>query len=412
MRVLLAHKFFETRGGGEVFFFETGRVLEESGHEVAYFASSTDPSKADGRRTFLVSPPEYERGNALGRISRIGQMIYSRSVKDRFAEAIAAFKPDVVHVFTIHVHLTPSILAAAHEAGVPVVMSCNDYKHICPNYKLYHHGHICRDCKGGRFYMAAVNHCCRDSNAVSVASALEAYAHQLLGVYDYVHTYLFSSRFMAQQTQEFWASRPFRWRQLRNPFDSTKFPLEEAYADYALFFGRLIEEKGVDVLLEAAHAAPAVHLRIVGDGPEEEALKAQAANLDLTNVEFVGPRWGADLDDLISRARFVVVPSVWHENFPYVINQSFAFGKPVIASNRGGMPELVADGETGLVYDAVDPTALARAMQTLWDDPDRAVRMGRAAKAYSDVEFNDQRFRETLLEIYREVLDEGAGPRG
>jgi glycosyltransferase involved in cell wall biosynthesis len=76
------------------------------------------------------------------------------------------------------------------------------------------------------------------------------------------------------------------------------------------------------------------------------------------------------------------------------------------------MPELVTDGETGLVYDAVDAAALADAMQTLWNDPDRAVRMGRAAKAYSDAEFNDDRFRETLLGIYREVLDEGAGPRG
>lgn len=412
MRVLLAHKFFETRGGAEVFFFETGRALEENGHEVAYFASSTDPSKADGRRTFLVSPPEYERGNALGRISRIGQMIYSRSVKERFAEAIETFKPDLVHVFSIHVHLTPSILAAAHEAGVPIVMSCNDYKHICPNYKLYHHGHICTDCKGGKFYMAAVNRCCRDSHTVSVASALEAYAHQLLGVYGYVHTFLFASRFMAQQTEEFWASRPFRWRQLRNPFDSTKFPLEEGYADYALFFGRLIEEKGVDVLLDAAKLAPSVQLKIVGDGPDEEALKSQASKLGLRNVEFVGPRWGVDLDDLLSKARFVVVPSVWHENYPYVINQSFAFGKPVVASDRGGMPELVAHGETGLVYDAVDPAALAGAMQTLWDDADRAVRMGRAAKTYSDAEFNDQRFLETLLGIYREVLDAGAGSRG
>ena len=412
MRVLLAHKFYETRGGAEVFFFETGRVLEESGHEVAYFASSTDPSKADGRRTFLVSPPEYERGNALGRISRIGQMIYSRSVKERFTEAIEAFKPDLVHVFSIHVHLTPSILAAAQEAGVPVVMSCNEYKHICPNYKLFHHGHICTDCKGGKFYMAAVNRCCRDSNTVSVASALEAYAHQWLGVYDRVHTFLFASRFMAHETEEFWASRTFRWRQLRNPFDSTKFPLQEGYDDYALFFGRLIEEKGVDVLLEAARLAPSVRLKIVGNGPKEDALHAQAAKLDLKNVEFVGPRWGAELDELLAKARFVVVPSVWHENFPYVIIQSFAFGKAVIASDRGGMPELIAHEETGLVYDAIDAAALAGAMQSMWDDPDRTVRMGRAAKAYSDAEFNDERFRETLLEIYREVLDAGAGPRG
>src|SRR5258706_8516768 len=110
MRFLLAQKLFETRGGAEVYFFETGRVLEQSGHEVAYFATSTDTSQADGRRTFLVSPPEYENGNLLGRVSRIGPMIYSRSVKEEFAEAIRIFKPDLVHVFAIHVHLTPSIL--------------------------------------------------------------------------------------------------------------------------------------------------------------------------------------------------------------------------------------------------------------------------------------------------------------
>lgn len=412
MRILLAHKFFETRGGAEVFFFETGRALEQSGHEVAYFATSTDTSKADGLRTFLVPPPEYENGNLLGRVSRIGPMIYSRSVKEKFAEAIRIFRPDLVHVFAIHVHLTPSILAAAHEAGVPIVMSCNDYKHICPNYKLYHHGRICTDCKGGKFYMAAVNHCCRDSLTVSVASALEAYAHQMLGVYDYVHTFLFASQFMAQETEEFWASRTFRWRQLRNPFDSTKFPLEEAYEDYALFFGRLIEEKGVDVLLRAAKGAPSVQLKIVGDGPEEKALKAQALELGLKNVEFVGPRWGTDLDKVLSKARFVVVPSVWHENYPYVINQSFAFGKPVVASDRGGIPELVDHGTTGLVYEADDPTALAGSMQTLWDDPDQAVSMGRAAKKYADAEFNDERFLQTLLVIYREVLDAGVGTRG
>ena len=75
-----------------------------------------------------------------------------------------------------------------------------------------------------------------------MASALEAYAHDLMGVYDYVHTFLFSSQFMASETEAFWPSRPFRWRRLRNPFDSTKFPLETGYGDYGLFFGRLIEE--------------------------------------------------------------------------------------------------------------------------------------------------------------------------
>ncbi len=166
------------------------------------------------------------------------------------------------------------------------------------------------------------------------------------------------------------------------------------------------------MLLEAARLAPSVRLKIVGDGPEEEALRTRADDLGLTNVEFVGPHWGSDLDGLLAETRFVVVPSVWHENFPYVINQSFAVGKPVIASDRGGMPELVDPGRTGLLYDATDPGALAEAMRSLWDDPDRAVALGRAAKEYSDAEFNDQRFMDTLLGIYREVVDAGVGPRG
>ena len=349
MRVLLAHKFFETRGGGEIFFHETGRALEQSGHEVAYFATSTDPSKADGSRTFLLPPPDYENSNPIRRATQIGRVIYSRSVKEQFAEAIRTFKPDLVHVFSIHVHLTPSILTAAHEAAFPIVMSCNDYKHICPNYKLYHHNRICTDCKGGKFYMAAVNRCCKGSLSLGVASALEAYAHDLMGVYDYVHTFLFSSQFMASETEEFWASRPFRWRRLRNPFDSTKFPLETGYDDHALFFGRLIEEKGVDVLLEAARLAPAVQVKIVGDGPEEGAA---AGTIDRDRVDQRRVRrsaLGSGARRRAREARFVVVPSVWHENYPYVINQSFAFGKPVIASNRGGMPELVDHGKTGLI---------------------------------------------------------------
>jgi glycosyltransferase involved in cell wall biosynthesis len=408
VRILLAHKFFEVRGGAEVFFFETGRVLEEGGHDVAYFATSVDPARADGVRTFLVEPPAYDAGNAIRRAGQIVPTIYSRSVKKRFAAAIRAFRPDLIHVFSIHVHLTPSVLSAAREAGVPVVMSCNDYKHICPNYKLFHHGRLCDDCRGGRFYKAAANRCCKNSLGFSVASTLEAYVHAVMNVYDGVHTYLFASEFMARETQRFWPNRELRWRRLRNPFDSTKYPLA-LEDDHALFFGRLIEEKGVGLLLEAARGAPDVLLKIVGDGPDEPALREQASRLRLRNVEFMGPVWGPRLDELLSRARFVVVPSVWHENYPYVINQAFAFGKPVIGSNRGGIPELVEHERTGLIYDAVDPVALAAAMRTLWDDPGRAHALGRAAKELSDSVFNDRQFRGSLVGIYEEVL--GARPR-
>lgn len=408
MNILLAHKFFHITGGAEVFFFECARVLEQSGHEVSFFSTKSKLNRPTTDEQYFVDAPEYTGGSFLSRTSQIGRMIYSKDAKEKFSRLLADKKPDLVHVFAIHVHLTPSILVAAHEAGIPVVMSCNDYKHICPNYKLYHHGHICTDCMGSRFYKAAVNRCCKDSTVYSVASAIEAYVHNAMDIYEkYVHTFLFASEFMARETERFW-KRSFRWKMLRNPFDSQKFPLSAESEDYGLFFGRLVEEKGVDVLVRAAARAPGVKLKIVGDGPESDRLLKLAADLGLSNVEFVGPQWGEDLTRLLQKCRFVVVPSVWHENFPYVINQSFAFGKPVIGSDRGGIPEMVADGVRGLVYAADSPEALAGAMLKLCESPELAESMGREAKRFSDEAFNDRSFYESLVNIYQEVLNERA----
>jgi glycosyltransferase involved in cell wall biosynthesis len=325
---------------------------------------------------------------------------------------IARFRPDIVHCFAIHVHLSPSILEAARVAGVPVVMTCNDYKHICPNYKLYHHDRVCFDCRTQNFGNAIRNRCAKGSLALSVASAIEARVHYGKGVYDrLVDHYTFSADFMAGVTEDFWQGRDISWSKLRNPFDSNAHTSEDGDDGHALYFGRLIDEKGVQILVEAAAKVGDMPVKIVGDGPEAAALQTQAASLGLTNVEFLGPLWNNDLMPVLRRARCVVVPSLWHENYPYVINQAFAVGRPVIGSRRGGITELVADGERGLVYDAADPDALARALRTLRDDPDLARRMGRAAKAWSDATFRDDVFYADLRSAYEEAFDAHSGSR-
>lgn len=404
MKIVLTHNNFSISGGAEVFYHQVGRVLEEKGHEVAYFSVAEEGCDSPWADYF---PPaaDYSSGGLLQRALTFPSMVYSNEAKAAMAKLIADFKPDIIHAFAIYVKLTPSILDAAREAGVPVVMSCNDYKHICPNYKLYHHGAICEECKGGDFYRAVVNRCSHNSLSYSVASTIEAYAHNWMNIYrKNVHTFLFASEFMAHKTEEFWGKDSFRWGLLRNPYEARKHSASNVVGDYALYFGRLIDEKGVDVLLNAAALARDVPLIVVGDGPDLEKLKNQAAAQGLSQVQFVGAKWGEELEQILRDCRFVVVPSLWHENFPYVILQSFAMGKPVIGSNRGGIPELVAHGERGLVYEATDMSALADAMVQLMADENLARQMGVAAKRYADAEYNDEHFYANLMQIYNGVL--------
>jgi len=405
MKILLVHKFFHVTGGAEVFFFETGRVLEEHGCEVAYFSTIDERNRPSSYARYFTQAPDFRSGSLLKRLKAIFRIVYSYEAKQKFSKLLEDFRPDIVHVFAMFTHISPSILDACREAGVPVVISCNDYKHICPNYKLFHHGRLCDDCKGGRFYNTILNKCCQDSLLYSVASCIESTSHHVLNILrKNVHTFFFASEFMARKTEEFWGKESFRWEKVLNPFDSIKYPLCKEYDDYFLFFGRFVEEKGVDVLLQAMQHIPEPKLVLVGDGPQKEHLKNLAAQLGLENVEFIGPQWGEALDRILRRARFVVMPSVWHENFPYVIVQSFAMGKPVIGTDRGGIPELIKDGEYGFIYPAQDPDTLAKTIKRLWRNPDLTVEMGTKAKDYADGEFNDRKFYETLIGKYEDIV--------
>ncbi len=406
MKILLVHNRYNIVGGAEVFYREVGRVLEENGHKIAYF-SVDDGEIADSVewKKYFPRIKSHKEGNIISRISRIKDMIYSSKAKENFSKLINEFQPDIVHVFAVYISLTPSVLDACKEANIPLVMSLNEYKHICPNYKLFNHGHVCEDCKGGHFYRATINRCAKNSLMYSAASTLEAYVHNWLDIYrKNVDLFLFASEFMAKKTEEFWGKETFQWDMLKNPFESKKYTLSKEYEDYVLYFGRLIDEKGVDILIKAMKLIPDIKLKIIGTGPDEEMLKELTENLQLKNVDIMGPKWGNELDDILKLARFVVIPSVWHENFPYVILQSFAYGKAVIGTDRGGIPELVKDKQFGFVYPAENFEVLAEKISYLWEHPDLAVSMGESAKDYMDENFNDEKFYAEILRIYNKVL--------
>lgn len=411
MKILLVHKFWRTLSGAEMYFHDVERLLRQQGHEVKIFTTNFNceggiDEKEIRDDVIYGEPVNYLHGSMVSRIMNLPALIYNKKNKAIMQQVLQDFKPDIVHCFSLYIILSPSILDACREARVPVVMSCNDYKHICTNYRLYHHGRICMDCKGGKNYMPIINNCCKHSFAFSVASSIEFMVHEFKNIHrKNIHTFLFESKFMMDTTREFWGTRKkYNLRFLGKPFNAPSYTAHPGYDDYFLFMGRLSDEKGVEVLLKAMQLAPAAKLKIVGRGPHEETLKALAQSLNLKNVEFAGSMWGDVAKDQIRHSRFVVLPSLWHENFSYVITETFALGKALLGSDTGGTPENIIPGVTGNVYPAHDHVKLADHINHMWIHAEETMQMGLAAKKLVDENFNDATFSKRLESIYTDVI--------
>jgi glycosyltransferase involved in cell wall biosynthesis/GT2 family glycosyltransferase len=166
-----------------------------------------------------------------------------------------------------------------------------------------------------------------------------------------------------------------------------------------------------DVL--ADHPGVDITLLIVGDGPEEHRLQQQAADLGISaNVRFLGLQ---DPGPLLERSDVVVLPSIGHEDFPIVVLEAMAAGKPVIASRVAGTPEQVIDGGTGFLVQPGDEQALAARLSQLIGDDRLRHAMGEAARTRFLEEFTAERASERYAAVYHELVGEqreiGAGPR-
>ncbi len=170
-----------------------------------------------------------------------------------------------------------------------------------------------------------------------------------------------------------------------------------------LMVGVMRVGKGQDVLIEAAQSIPNAIFLLVGDGEERAALEAQARPI-ADRVIFLGQRM--DIPDLLGAADIFVLPSD-SEALPTVLIEAGAAALPVIATRVGGIPEIVVDGETGIIIPPRQPQHLVQAIQQLLDQPQRAVEMGKAARARILQLFTLSQQAEKTMQVYEEVAKQG-----
>lgn len=409
MRVLHVNKFLHRRGGAEGYLLDLAALQRAAGDETAFFGMD----HPDNDQPSAGTPPSYvafdvapEGPRETARV--VGRMLWSREAGRGMEEALDAFRPDVVHAHNIYHQLSPSVVRAAARRGIPVVLTMHDYKLACPTYQLLDHGKPCMACVTGGPWQAVRRRCKDGSLAASTAAAVEVTLHRRLGAYDGVRRLIAPSRFLADTV----AAAGVYPDRIRVQPNFTELDVPRRAQDptgRVVFAGRLSSEKGVDTLVRAIGLAsaeladlPGVLLDVAGDGPERAALERLAADVAPGRVRFHGRLDRATLVELVGRATLSAVPSRWHENQPLAVLESYALGVPVLATDLGGLPELV-DEDTGWVVPADDPAAIARVLAGALRDPADAVLRGKRARRLAEERHDPARHLDAIRSIYHEA---------
>ena len=393
MRVLLCHNFYRQPGGEDQVFADEGDLLESQGHEVIRFTRQNDDIES------------------MRKWKAAGATLWNRETYAAACDLIRRRRPDVMHCHNTFPLLSPSIYAAAGAYGVPVVQTLHNYRLLCPAALFLRDGRVCEDCMGKLLAWPAVVHACYRENraATAVVAGMLAF-HRLRGTWLHrVDQFIALSEFSRRKFIE--GGLPAEGIVVKSNFMRNDPLPGRGAGGYAIFVGRLAPEKGISSLLDAwqKHGA-ALPLKIVGDGPLLEQVRAAAA-AD-SRIECLGRRPNAEILDLIGDAVCLVLPSVCYESCPKTLIEAFAKGTPVIAAAAGAMAEMVADGRTGFHFRPGDSQDLANKVAALLAEPAGLPAMRNAARCEFEAKYRPAENALRLTAIYRRSIERSANKRG
>ena len=371
MRVLMLHNRYRAAGGEERLVAELGRLLRERGDEVELLERSSEG----------LAPARAAAALLRGGIG-----------EDDIASAVRATRADVVHAHNVHPLLGWRALAAAGAAGARVVLHLHNFRLFCAIGVAYRDGAPCFRCRGGNT-LPGLRFRCRGPlpEAATYAAALHRQLPQLLRHADRLVTV---SDATLRQLVELGVPAG-QISSLPNFVAASAFA-DRSRADrglHALVAGRLVPEKGFDTAVRACRAA-GVPLVVAGEGPDEDRLRGLAGD---GNVRFTGMLARDELARIRADAGLVLAPSRSDDACPFAVVEALAAGVPVIASDRGGLPELAGAEST---VPARDLAAWERAITQAWNNPMDRLARGEAALQRARERCDPDAYYEGLMRIY------------
>jgi glycosyltransferase involved in cell wall biosynthesis len=406
VNILSLNNYNYLRGGAERVFFDEARLLREHGNTVHVFARRHPQNVPSLHDSFF--PSEMVTDSLKPTITCFRsflQVFYSYDAKRHLAAMLKNISIDLAHAHNIYGRLTTSVLDLLHEHNIRVLMTLHDYKLICPSYKLMRAGAICEDCKHGTYYNAIRRRCHKGSFLASAIYACESYFNDVLNKYrKKVRFFISPSLFLRKKLIEFgWP--PSKIMCIPNFVNESRFRPLYAPGDYFLYIGRLSSEKGLSTLVRAFRGIRSKNAKliIVGEGPCKNELQTIAS--PDPRIRFAGYLSGDPLEQVTRNALAVVVPSEWYENAPLSVLEALAYGKPVIGSRIGGIPEMIDDGVNGFLFESADSADLRDKLEfVLSMSPHQITEMGRAARRRIETDYTADLHYRRLMDVYQMAL--------
>jgi len=377
MKVLHAYNQHRGGGGSDNSTRTTIEVLRGHGMQVEVFTRSS----GDLPR------------NLLGRLKAACSAIYAPGSVRKFAAMLDSFGPDVVHVHEVFPLVSPWILPLCTRRGVPVVMTCVDYRMTCPIVTHLYDGEICTRCTGGREYWVLLRNCRRNLPESLTVAVYNTMVRKLGLFSDNVSRFIAPSEFTRQWLIEQASIEPTRITTVSPIVETPESGVDPAAGTYVAYAGRFAPEKGIQTLLDAARLS---RLPFRLSRHEDSVATVQIP----PEVGVVVTRGREDLYAFLRGARMLVFPSIWFEAFGLVAAEAMGHGVPVVASRMGAMSALVEDGVDGLLFEPGDPRDLCEKVTRLWGDPELCRRLGHAAREKAVSRWSPKQQFERLRAVY------------
>jgi glycosyltransferase involved in cell wall biosynthesis len=384
MRILFVHNSYAKPSGEEHMINRIMGLLRSHNHEVDFYFENSSKIKenlADKCVAFI-------RG------------FYSIESRKSIINAIHGFKPDIVQIQNLYPLISPSILSEINNEGIPIVMRLANYRLACPNGLLLSRGQLCTKCAGGREWWCVFNNCENDifksfgyAARNFVARIFQLYRKNVTAYYAQTE---FQRNFLINEgiSNKLFDVIP----NMVDPLNHNSFGI--GIGSKVVFAGRLSPEKGIASYFKTASKFPAIPFSMAGDFSRMSEVLSNAP----PNVELLGHLDKKGLEHFYSNARFIVVPSIWYEGFPSVIIEAMLHNKPVICSRIGGLPEIVDEGETGLLFEPGNVKDLTSKIRLLYQDPELCLKMGKAGREKVLNEYSPDKYYERLMNIYQKAI--------